>query len=260
MTRASLRRALGPWLLSGGLLLAWEIACRAFNVPEFVLPTPSATIAALIQYWPAIWPNALHTLYTTSVGFAIAVVVGIALGLLVGSFPSLYRAINPLLIGFNSVPKVAIVPVLVMWFGIGTPPAILSAFLISFFPIVVNVGTGIATLETELEDVLRSLGASRLDLLRHVGLPRAAPYLFASLKIAISLAFVGSVISETVASNSGVGAMMLSATASFRVPLVFAGLVTIAAMGIAMYLLAALVEKRFTFWATRRSDVSFTGG
>ena len=260
MTRAALRGALGPWLLSGGLIVLWEVVCRVFKIPEFVLPTPVATIGALIEYWPAIWPNALHTLYTTTVGFAFAVVVGITLGLVVGSFPGLYRAINPLLIGFNSVPKVAIVPVLVMWFGIGTTPAILSAFLISFFPIVVNVGTGIATLETEMEDVLRSLGASRLDLLRHVGLPRATPYLFASLKIAISLAFVGSVISETVASNSGVGAMMLSATASFRVPLVFAGLVTIAAMGIIMYLIAALVESRFTFWATRRSEVNFTGG
>ena len=260
MNTAALRHALGPWLLTGTLVLVWESACRLFRIPEFVLPTPSATITALIEYWPAIWPNALHTLYTTSVGFTLAVVVGIVLGLIVGTFPALYRAINPLLIGFNSVPKVAIVPVLVMWFGIGTTPAILSAFLISFFPIVVNVGTGIATLETELEDVLRSLGASRLDLLRHVGLPRAAPYLFASLKIAVSLAFVGSVVSETVASNAGVGAMMLSATASFRVPLVFAGLLTIAAMGIAMYLLAAFVEHRFTFWATRRSEVAFNGG
>ncbi len=260
MNPAALRHALGPWILTTALVLFWEGACRIFRVPEFVLPAPSVVIAALIEYWPAIWPNALHTLYTTSVGFAFAVLVGIVLGLVVGTFPSLYRAINPLLIGFNSVPKVAIVPVLVMWFGIGTTPAILSAFLISFFPIVVNVGTGIATLETEMEDVLRSLGASRLDLLWHVGLPRAAPYLFASLKIAVSLAFVGSVVSETVASNAGVGAMMLSATASFRVPLVFAGLLTIAAMGIVMYLLAALVEHRFTFWATRRSEVAFTGG
>jgi NitT/TauT family transport system permease protein len=260
MTPARVRRALSPWLVAGGICLAWEVGCRAFAVPEFVLPTPSATAGALIEYWPAIWPNALHTLYTTVIGFLFALAVGVVIGVLVGTFPALYRALNPLLIGFNSVPKVAVVPVLVMWFGIGTVPAVISAFLISFFPIVVNVATGIATLEPELEDVLRSLGARRLDLLRHVGLPRAMPYLFASLKIAITLAFVGSVISETIASNAGVGALMLTATASFRVPLVFAGLATIAAMGMVMYALASLVEKRFTFWATRRADDQFFAG
>jgi NitT/TauT family transport system permease protein len=260
MSRTRLRQALAPWLVIAGLLFAWEGGCRLFDVPQFILPAPSVIVAALAQYWPAIWPNALHTLYTTCAGFSAAVIVGAMLGVLIGSFPGLYRASNPLLIGFNSVPKVAIVPVLVMWFGIGTVPAILSAFLISFFPITVNVGTGIATMEPELEDVLRSLGASRLDLLYHVGLPRTAPYLFASLKIAITLAFVGSVISETVASNKGVGAMMLTATASFRVPLAFAGLFTIAIMGVMMYLVASLIERRFTFWATRRSDITYVGG
>ena len=117
----------------------------------------------------------------------------------------MYKACYPLLVGFNSIPKVAFVPVLVVWFGIGTVPAILTAFLISFFPVVVNVATGLATLEPELEDVLRSLGARRLDILFKVGLPRALPYFFASLKVAITLAFVGSVISETVASNLGIG-------------------------------------------------------
>lgn len=261
MSPARVRRLLSPWLVTIGLFVVWELGCRIFSIPEFVLPPPTAIVAALIQYWPAIWPNALHTLTTTVIGFLVALGFGLVVGVLIGSFPSLYRALNPLLIGFNSIPKVAIVPVLVMWFGVGAVPAIISAFLISFFPIVVNVATGIATIEPELEDVLRSLGARRLDLLRHVGLPRAMPYLFASLKIAITLAFVGSVISETVASNSGVGAMMLTATASFRVPLVFAGLLTIAAMGIAMYGIAALIEKRFTFWATRRAeDTVFAAG
>src|SRR5690606_9935430 len=122
----------------------------------------------------------------------------------VGASPGIYRAINPLLIGFNSIPKVALVPVLVMWFGIGTVPAIVTAFLTAFFPIAVNVATGIVTVEPELADVLRSLGARRSVILRKVGLPRAMPYLFASLKIAVTLAFVGSVVSEMVASDAGI--------------------------------------------------------
>ena len=154
------------------------------------------------------------------------------------------------------IPKVAVVPILVLWFGIGTPPAVITAFLVAFFPISVNVATGIATTEPELEDVLRSLGASKFDVLYRVGLPRSLPYFFASLKIAITLAFVGSVISETVASNQGIGYLMMAASSTFRVPLVFAALFVIAAMGIGMHAIAALFERRHTRWAVRTLDRS----
>jgi NitT/TauT family transport system permease protein len=130
-------------------------------------------------------------------------------------------------------------------------PAVLTAFLISFFPIVVNVATGLATLEPELRDVLRSLGARPRDILLKVGLPRSMPYFFASLKVAVTLAFVGSVISETIAGNRGIGYLMLSASSSFRVPLVFAGLIVVAIMGVGMYAVFALLERRFTGWAFR---------
>lgn len=252
--KTTLRRALytlSPWLATIGFFVIWEVGCRVLNVPPFILPTPSAAVAALIQYSDGIWLNASHTMITTLAGFALAVAFGIALGVVVGASPLLYRALNPLLIGFNSIPKVAMVPILVLWFGIGTVPAILTAFLVAFFPITVNVATGIATMEPELRDVLRSLGASKTDILLRVGLPRSMPYFFASLKIAITLAFVGAVISETVASNVGIGYLMMSASATFRVPLVFAALLVIAAMGILMYAVAAYFERHFTGWATR---------
>ena len=154
-------------------------------------------------------------------------------------------------VGFNSIPKVAVVPILVLWFGIGTVPAVLTAFLISFFPIVVNVATGLATTEPELEDVLRSLGASKLDIMLKVGIPGAMPFFFGSLKVAITLAFVGAVVSETVASNHGVGHLMLSAQANFEVPLVFAGLLVLAFEGIVMYAIFAAIEQRTARWAYR---------
>jgi NitT/TauT family transport system permease protein len=255
ISKRAFRRALynaSPWLATGGFFLIWEVACRVLNVPAFILPTPSAAIAALIQYREGIWINASHTMITTLMGFALAVIFGVALGVAIGGSPLLYRALNPLLIGFNSIPKVATVPILVLWFGIGTVPAVLTAFLVAFFPITVNVATGIVTMEPELRDVLRSLGANRMDILFRVGLPCSMPYFFASLKIAITLAFVGSVISETVASNVGIGYLMMSASATFRVPLVFAALLVIAAMGIAMYSVAALLEWRYAGWAIRR--------
>jgi NitT/TauT family transport system permease protein len=160
------------------------------------------------------------------------------------------------MIGFNAIPKVAVVPILVLWFGIGAVPAVITAFLISFFPIVVNVATGLATIEPELEDVLKALGASKLDIMRKVGIPRALPYFFGSLKIAITLAFVGSVISESIASNHGIGNLMLQAQSQFKVPLIFAGLVVLAIEGIVMYAIMAWLEKRMTGWAHRSGFAS----
>ena len=193
------------------------------------------------------------------VGFALAVGFGVLLGILVGSSQLAYQGLYPVLIGFNSVPKVALVPLLVVWFGIGTIPAILTAFMLSFFPVSVNIATGLATLEPELEDVLRSLGASRLDIIRKVGLPRSLPYFFASLKIAITLAFVGSVIAETLASDQGIGTLVEQASANFKVPLVFAGLFVVAALGIAMYAGFAVLERRMTHWAVRAVDFGIGG-
>lgn len=245
-----LERAL-PWLVGGAILLVWEAACAAFAVPVFILPPPTAVAASIVKWWGPLVANAGQTLFTTLVGFAIAVVVGMVLGVLIGSSRLLYHGLYPLIIAFESVPKVAVVPLLVIWFGIGSVPAILTAFLIAFFPIMVNVSAGIATVEPELRDVLRALGARPLDVVLKVGIPRSLPYFFASLKVAITVAFVGSIVSETIGANSGIGHLMILASSRFDVPLVFAGLAATAAMGVSMYALASAVERRLTGWATR---------
>lgn len=250
---------IAPFAVGLLLLLVWEIACSAFNVPSFVLPSPVEIAVALYQNIYVIWFHSSQTLLTTLGGFVLAVIFGTGLGVAVGSSRMAYSSLYPLLIGFNSVPKVAIVPVLVVWFGIGIVPAVLTAFMLSFFPIAVNVATGLATIEPELRDVLRSLGASQTDVVRKVGIPRSLPYLFASLKISITLSFVGSVISETLASNRGIGTLMAQASANFKIPLVFAGLVVIAFMGIAMYAVFAAVERRMTGWAVRGSNFAIGG-
>jgi len=240
-----------PWLLTIALFLLWELACRLFSVPAFVLPAPSEIVEACIRFWEPLLVNGLQTLYTTVVGFAVAIVVGVLLGVAIGSSPPVYEALYPLLVGFNAIPKVALVPVVVIWCGIGTVPAIITAFVISFFPITVNVATGLASVEPEMRDVLRVLGASPLEVLRKVGIPRSLPYLFAALKVAITLAFIGSVVSETVAANQGIGFLMLSASSRFQVPLVFAGLLLVAAMSIVLYAFCALLERRMAGWAFR---------
>jgi NitT/TauT family transport system permease protein len=244
---------LSPALFTIGLFLFWEAACRAFNIDNFILPAPSEAFAAMAQHWRPLAYHSFVTLWTTMAGFGIAVAFGIVLGVIVGWSRTIYRGLYPVMIGFNCIPKVAVVPILIMWFGIGEVPAILTAFLISFFPIVVNVATGLATMEPELEDVLRALGARKLDIMLKVGIPRTQPYLFGSLKVAITLAFVGTVVSETVGANAGLGYQIALAGSNFQMPLVFAALLLLAFEGIAMYAVFAFIESYFTRWAFRSS-------
>jgi NitT/TauT family transport system permease protein len=208
---ARTRERLAPWLLTVAIAVAWQAIVWVFDVSEFIFPGPVAIFRALFDCAGPIAGHAWKTFWTTMAGFALGVVVGLLLGFIVGSSRFIYNALYPLLVAFSSVPKAAFVPILVVWFGIGAVPAILTAFLICFLPIVVNVATGLATLEPEFEDVLRSLGSHRRDILLKVGPPRSLPYCFASLKVAIALAFVGAVVSETVASSDGIGHLMMSA-------------------------------------------------
>jgi len=247
-------KAIMPWAVFAGLLLAWELACLALGIQEIVLPRPSRIIEVMIVRADILMRFCLETLWTTVAGFGLAIVFGLLLGLAVGASPFVYAGLYPLLIAFNAVPKVAVVPILMIWLGVGATPAIITAFVISFFPIVVNVATGLATIEPELQDVMRSLGASRWDTLTKIGIPRSMPYLFGSLKVAITLAFIGSVISETVGGNRGIGFLMLSAGARNDTATTFAGLFAIAIMGVGMYAACALVESRMTRWATRSAN------
>ena len=258
LRRKSLRHIL-PWVVIIGIFVVWEVVVRVFDIEQFVLPAPSAIFASGWQWREPILINAWQTLLTTVIGFLFAVIVGLLAGIAIGSSTLVYDSFYPALIGFNSIPKVAVVPILVIWFGVGTVPAIITAFLIAFFPILVNVAVGIATVEPELQDVLRALGASRWQVIRKVGLPRAMPYFFASLKVAIAAAFVGTIVAETVAANKGIGNLMLVASSRFEVPLAFAALLVTSVMGIGMYLICAAVERRMTGWAMRGADAISAG-
>lgn len=240
-----------PIVTAAGLLLLWQLVCSVFGIADYIFPSPLTIAQAMGQYAGPIGEAAWKTFWVTMLGFGISIVVGVLLGFLVGSSRLAYAALYPLLVGFNAVPKAAIVPILIVWFGIGLGPGILTAFLISFFPITVNIATGLATLEPELEDVLRVLGAKRWDVLVKVGLPRSMPYFYGSLKIAITLAFVGTVLAEMTAGDSGIGYLMQTAGSQQRMPLAFAGLVVIGVMAMLMYELFSLVEKRTTAWAHR---------
>ena len=225
-----------PWGLLVLTIALWQIICSAFSVSEFIFPSPLRIWQQMVEFRDVIAAHAWRTFWVTMAGFGIAIVVGV------------------LMTGFNALPKAAFVPILVVWFGIGVGPAILTAFLISFFPIMVNIATGLATLEPELEDVLRVLGAKRWDVLVKVGLPRSMPYFYGSLKVAITLAFVGTTVSEMTAANEGIGYLLISAGSAMQMGLAFAGLVVVGAMAMVMYELFSYIEKHTTAWAHRSSQ------
>lgn len=249
-----------PWLVTAVLLILWEAAVHVFNVSRIELPSASESFYAIWEFRVALWQNALTTLIATVIGFGIAVVFGVAMGIAIGLWRPVYAALYPLMVAFNSIPKVAIVPILMLWFGIGLATSTLTAFILCFFPIVVNMAVALATIEPELKDVLRALGAHERDIVIKIGIPRSLPYLFAALKIAITLAFVGAVIAETVAGGNGIGHLMLVASSNFNTPLMFAGLIVIAAMAIGMYAIFAVMDSRFTGWATRDMSYAAAGG
>ncbi|MBU3748457.1 MAG: hypothetical protein RL109_1903 [Pseudomonadota bacterium] len=253
MSRPHFERV-SSWILLIAIVIFWQAICSLFQISEFIFPSPVRIFEQFLEHKTTIAAHAWRTFWVTMAGFGLAIVVGVLLGFAIGSSRLAYAAVYPLMTAFNALPKAAFVPILVVWFGIGIGPAILTAFLISFFPIMVNIATGLATLEPELEDVLRVLGAKRWDVLIKIGLPRSMPYFFASLKVAITLAFVGTTVSEMTAANEGIGYLLISAGSAMQMGLAFAGLVVVGAMAMLMYELFSVIEKNTTAWAHRGSQ------
>ena len=238
-----------PFIATVLLFVLWELAVLIFKIPAFNLPSPTNIMQSMIQFAPQLLANSLRTLWTTMVGFILAVIVGVFLGFVIGYSRPAYLTLYPLLVAFNTIPKAAIVPLLAIWFGANAIPAVITAFLLAFFPIAVNVALGLDTVEPEMKDVLRALGASQIETFQKVGWPHTLPYIFASLKIAVSFAFIGAVISESVASNAGLGYLIVQATADFNVPLAFAALIVLAVMGVILYGLFVFIEQKVIYWA-----------
>lgn len=231
------------------LFVVWELLVIILKIPPFNLPAPTNIAQATIDFAPQLLANSLRTLWTTLLGFVLAVVVGVVLGFMIGYSRLAYLMLYPLLVAFNTIPKAAIVPLFAIWFGANAIPATLTAFLLAFFPIAVNVALGLDTVEPEMKDVLRSLGASKVETFQKVGWPHTLPYIFASLKIAASFAFIGAVISESVASNAGLGYLIVQATSDFNVPLAFSALLVLAVMGVVLYGFFVFLEKKVIYWA-----------
>ena len=241
--RARVSAVLSPLGVVIVLLALWEAGTRAFGVPAFLLPPPSAVAVAIVTHAPLLAAGAWVTTVEILLGFLLSVVVGIPLALMIFLWPPFARAIFPLLVSSQAMPKVAIAPLLLVWFGFGMVPKVLIAFLIAFFPVVINTAVGLAAIEPEKIQLARSMGLSAMDTFFKIRLPDALPSIFGGLKISITLAVVGAVVGEFVGGDAGLGYLLMVANGSMDTQLLFAGIVCLTVLGVVLFGLVELAER-----------------
>ncbi len=224
------------------LLAAWELSGTLFHVPKYVLPAPSAIVASLAKHPDVLAANGWVTLQEVLAGFFIGVVVSIPLGVAIVSWRAVDRIVYPFLVAFQAVPKVALAPILVVWFGFGLGSKVTLGFITAMFPIVINTVIGLRQTPVEMIHLMRSLGASPLQIFMKVRLIAAAPYIFGGFKLGITLAVVGAVVGEFIASNKGLGNMLLAANNAFDTPMLFGIVVLLSIMSIALFYVVELIE------------------
>lgn len=223
-------------------LVLWEAATVLFQIPSYILPSPTSIALVMVEKWSSLLSNSIVTLVESAIGLGLSIVLSIPLGILIVYSSWIERTVYPFLVASQAIPKVALAPIFVVWFGFGLLPKVLIAFFIAFFPIVVNTVVGLSRTPPEMIQLMRSLGASPLQILLRVRMVAAAPYIFAGIKIAAAFAVVGAIVGEFIAADSGLGYMQLIANNNFEIPLLFGTLVMLSAMGIGFFYLVMLAE------------------
>lgn len=246
--RARASAVLYPILVAAALALLWEIGSRALNIPTFLVPAPSQVLSVLGGKAHVLVKHGWTSTQEIVLGYVLSIVVGIPLALGIYFWPPFARSIYPLLVSSQAVPKTAVAPVFVVWFGFGLLPKVLIAFLIAFFPIVINTVIGLASLEAEKIYLARSMAMGPLSTFFKIRLPHALPSIFGGLKIAITLAVVGAVVGEFVGADAGLGHLLLEANGAMDTPLLFAGLVGLTVIGVIFFLLIEVAERLAIPW------------
>ena len=256
MKRWLLHPATRPFWLILMLLLLWDIVVRLFKIPPYLIPPPLAVVRELGKEWPMLLSQSLPTLYATLGGFAASALVGVPIAMWIAHSRTVESFVYPLLVFSQSIPKVAIAPLFVVWFGFGIVPKVIAAFLLGFFPVVVSTVQGFKSIEPDVIDLARSMGASPLKIFLKFRLPQALPSIFSGLKVSVTLAVVGAVVGEFVGSNSGIGFVLQRATGTFDLPLMFAALVVLSTLGVLLFLAVEMVERWLMPWhASQRHDL-----
>ncbi|MFO1363971.1 MAG: ABC transporter permease [Burkholderiales bacterium] len=255
MARRNFRRALierlAAPILAAGILLLWQAAVAVFGISEFILPSPWAIISRIYTDFALLAAHTRVTMTEVVGGFGLAALTGVPFALAIFYSRIVEKAIYPLLVGLQTIPKVALAPLLVLYLGYGWAPKIFLAFLISFFPIVISTVVGLQSLDKGLVHLVRSMGASEHQTFWKIRLPAALPSVFGGFKVGVALAVIGAVIGEYVASERGLGYMQMQATSQFDTTLNFASVVVISLVGVVLYFVLAAFEARLVFQRDR---------
>jgi NitT/TauT family transport system permease protein len=226
----------------------WAAAVAVFRIPDYLLPPPQDVALRIVSDWPILLKNSLSTLYSVFVGYAASVLLGIPIAFAIVLSRTIERVAMPVLVMSQSIPKIAIAPILVVWLGFGILPKIAVVFLISFFPIVVSTVSGLKSVEADMVDLVRSMGANTTKVMLRVRVPAALPQMFAGLKIAICLSVVGAIVGEFVGSDSGLGYLLLTSTGSLDGSLIWSALFILIAIGIILFAIVAKIERLMIPW------------
>jgi NitT/TauT family transport system permease protein len=237
-----------PYLGILVLLLVWEVTVRILELPSYLLPPPTEIVRDFIDHAQDIWENSLVTAYEMLLGYGLAIVVGIPLAIIITASSSFDRFITPILLFFQTVPKISLAPLFLVWFGVGTFPKVLVAFLISFFPIVIDTAVGLRSISPDMIDLAKSMGATPMQIFTKFRLPTSLPYLFSGLKVASTLAVVGAVVGEFVGADKGLGYLLLVANSNLLTALMFATIFALTAQGLILFYVIQVLENWLIPW------------
>jgi NitT/TauT family transport system permease protein len=229
-------------------LAVWEIGVKLTKAPPYLLPAPSVIFQTFVAEFPKLAFHGWVTLYEMLLGYALAVAIAIPLAIAITSSERFDRFTMPTLLFFQVVPKVAIAPLFLVWFGVGALPKVLVAFLISFFPIVIDAAVGLRSMSTEMRDLARSMGATRMQVFARFRLPTSLPYLFSGLKVAATLAVAGAVVGEFVGADKGLGYLLLVTNSNLETALMFAALFALTIIGLGFFYAVELLESLLIPW------------
>jgi len=238
------------------VLILWELAIRLLNVSIFILPAPSNIAAALAANAGILAAATLVTAKEVLVGFALAVIVGIALALLIVRFRLFGRALYPLIVLFQTVPKVALAPIFILWFGYDLAPKVILIMVIAFFPVTLDMLSGLQSVEQSFVSLMRSVGARENDILLRVRIPHALPHLMAGMKVAITFSVIGAIVGEFAGASAGLGYLIQFASTQLDTAMVFAALVIVSVVGVIFYYLIELLERVLIPWAPKFDAVN----
>ncbi|MFG1923211.1 ABC transporter permease [Cryptosporangium sp. NPDC048952] len=241
-----------------GLLVVWQVVVKVFDVSNILVPAPTAVADSLVDGFRdgSLITHSVVTLKEILIGFGIAVGSALVSAVLITQFRPVERVLFPLLILTQTIPKVAMAPLLIVWFGVGISSKVLTVALIAFFPLLINAVLGFRSAAYEQVEMLRSFGASRMQVMRHLQIPSALPHIFAGLEVAVILSVTGAVVAEFVGSSEGLGYLIQATNFTLDVARTFAVIVVLSAIGIALHAVVVQVGKRLVFWTTTPTDTA----